>query len=414
MKKINSFILMLSFFLTPFIDVSAANEGIEKKLSGQLLLGVEQGGTIWYVDNTKHNKHQVTWNNALLLFQEFAIGITDEDLLKIPTSLDSIRDELDSDGDGYTDKTELSNGYNPYSSEKNKIKIDVNLANRMKGNFLLQTQQNGAIWYVDMDGIRHNARWDNLMPLFQNLSLGINNQDLNKITTKKNTQNTPITPTPTYNCTTNQDCNDNNPNTTDICLNPSTSFADCQNTPITSNQCTNITQYINNDGCCPNIANGGTPKWKLDNDCPVAMQEKDFLTANTITNVSSNNPHAIVLFQNFYYNANDNINHGTRTSRGFLSPDNNYIQYSNGLGDAVLIVTVMENNQGVHQQTVSANIDDKNINIFLPKEDPYIITGETYYVAKDGSTYYMLFGGSGTFMSPYEAFFAENLARPAN
>lgn len=154
-----------------------------KRLKGRLLLGVQQGGAIWFVDDINYQRHQVNWDNALPLFQKFALGITDEDLLKIPVTLESIRFELDTDGDGYSDRTELENGYSPYvaGSYKGKFTADKNFANRLKGKFLLQVNQGGAIWYVDQNGIRHNVRWDNLRPLFEALALGINNTDLGQI-----------------------------------------------------------------------------------------------------------------------------------------------------------------------------------------------------------------------------------------
>ncbi len=55
------------------------------------------------------------------------------------------------------------------------------MRNRLKGKLLLQVEQRGAIWFVDKDGYRHSVTWNNLMPLFQGLALGITNVDLNKI-----------------------------------------------------------------------------------------------------------------------------------------------------------------------------------------------------------------------------------------
>ena len=55
------------------------------------------------------------------------------------------------------------------------------ITNRLKGRLLLQVQKGGAIWYVDVNGLRHNVRWNNLMDLFRKLALGITNADLNKV-----------------------------------------------------------------------------------------------------------------------------------------------------------------------------------------------------------------------------------------
>jgi hypothetical protein len=123
---------------------------LSKKLSGQLLLQVEQGGSIWYVDTINFNRYSVTWANALPLFQKLSLGITDANLAKIPIA----------------DSGQVGNW---------------TLRNSLKGKLLLQVEQGGAIWYVDLDGYRHSVTWNNLMDLFRKLALGISDENLNKI-----------------------------------------------------------------------------------------------------------------------------------------------------------------------------------------------------------------------------------------
>ena len=55
------------------------------------------------------------------------------------------------------------------------------ITNRLKGRLLLQVEKGGAIWYVDINGIRHNVRWNNLMDLFTRLALGITDKDLAEV-----------------------------------------------------------------------------------------------------------------------------------------------------------------------------------------------------------------------------------------
>jgi hypothetical protein len=162
-------------------NVQHKDPALAKRLKGKLLLQTEQGGAIWYVDDVTNQKHNITWNNALPIFQKYAIGISDIDLLKITASVESIDPDLDTDNDGYKDQQELQNNYSPYIAGGNKLKIDKNLANKLKGKFLLQVNRGGAIWYVDQNGIRHNVRWSNLMDLFKKLALGITNSNLDKI-----------------------------------------------------------------------------------------------------------------------------------------------------------------------------------------------------------------------------------------
>jgi hypothetical protein len=52
---------------------------------------------------------------------------------------------------------------------------------RLKGKFLLDVENKGKIWYVDFDGFRHEVKRENVLSIFQNLSLGISDQNLLEI-----------------------------------------------------------------------------------------------------------------------------------------------------------------------------------------------------------------------------------------
>ena len=120
------------------------------RLKGKILLQVESHGEAWYVNPKDEKKYSVTFANALPLFENFALGITDTDLAKIPLA----------------GSNEIGN---------------LALRNRLKGWLLLQVEQKGAIWFIDQNGYRHSVTWNNLMDLFENLALGITDNDLNKI-----------------------------------------------------------------------------------------------------------------------------------------------------------------------------------------------------------------------------------------
>ena len=182
MKKIIiPFLIFFSLFVVGS-SVLAANS-ITSRLKGKLLLQVQDKGRIWYVDPVGLQKHEVTFANALSLFQKLALGITNADLIKIPADLDSLNPNLDSDNDGYPDKEELQNGYSPYipGSNKGRFKTDNNLATKLKGRLLLQVQDKGRIWYIDQNGKRWEVTWGNLMSLFRKLALGITDKDLNEV-----------------------------------------------------------------------------------------------------------------------------------------------------------------------------------------------------------------------------------------
>ncbi|PIU10372.1 hypothetical protein COT27_03515 [Candidatus Kuenenbacteria bacterium CG08_land_8_20_14_0_20_37_23] len=121
---------------------------LSSRLKGKLLLQVEDRGRIWYVNPDDSQKFEVTFANALPLFQKFALGITNKDLSGIP---------------------------------QNNEAWTSSIGNRLKGKLLLQVEDKGRIWYVDFNGKKWEVTWANLMGLFQKLALGITNADLNKI-----------------------------------------------------------------------------------------------------------------------------------------------------------------------------------------------------------------------------------------
>ena len=121
---------------------------IAKRLKGKLLLQVQDKGRIWYVNPINAKRHEVTFANALPLFEKVALGITNDDLNNIP-----------------------------YHNENRTSSI----GDRLKGRLLLQVEDRGRIWYVDFNGKKWEVTWSNLMTLFQQLALGITDDNLNKI-----------------------------------------------------------------------------------------------------------------------------------------------------------------------------------------------------------------------------------------
>jgi hypothetical protein len=149
------------------------------RLRGRILLQVEDRGQTWYVDPDSGKKFYLKdGQSAYAVLNAFGLGITNQDLAKIPVGIDGrieiidsdgdgISDELekelgtasdkaDSDGDGYTDLEEIKNNYNPLDTSREKIRIDSNLVNRLAGKILLQVQSAGQAWYVNpVDGKRY-------------------------------------------------------------------------------------------------------------------------------------------------------------------------------------------------------------------------------------------------------------------
>jgi len=122
---------------------------LAQRLVGNMLLRVEAGGAIGYVDPRNLLTYQVTWLNARHLFETRALGINELDHAKIrmvgqTTAINSI-------------------------------------TQRLKGYLLLRTEAGGAITYVDMKGYGHNITFTNLIPLFESTALGITEDNYAKL-----------------------------------------------------------------------------------------------------------------------------------------------------------------------------------------------------------------------------------------
>ena len=144
-------------------------------------------------------------SSAYYALESFGLGITNENLSKIPIGIedrfdswDSDEDGLsnkleesigtdpnnqDTDNDGYSDGAEVSGSYNPLGT--GEIKIDTNLTEQLKGQILLQVESLGEAWYVNPDDSRRYYMHDGdaAYEIMRYLSLGITNADLDLIPT---------------------------------------------------------------------------------------------------------------------------------------------------------------------------------------------------------------------------------------
>jgi len=213
MKKILLISLIFSILL-PNIAKS------ENNLAGRILLQVEDKGQAWYVypvDGKRYNMGRPT--DAFDLMKKLGTGISNKDLLKIPIGLpsnnyldsdadglyDNLEDAIgtdqnkaDSDGDGYDDKTELINGYNPLGSGKQII--DKKFTQIHSGKIFLQVEKNGEAWYLEPVTQKRYflGRPDDAFQIMRTFGLGITNADLEKISIGYlSTPDNPISPNPT-------------------------------------------------------------------------------------------------------------------------------------------------------------------------------------------------------------------------
>ena len=226
MKKylIITFILSAALLITQFV---LAQENLAQKLSGRILLQVQSSGKAWYINPADQKKYYLGRpNDAFDLMRNLSIGITNENLSKIPIGIikgtkspigdlvpyapddddnDGLTNSLenaigtnpqnsDSDNDGYSDKQEIENNYNPI--DNGKLNIDENFTKANLGKIFLQTEKQGQAWYINpVDGKKYFlGRPADAFIIMKKLSLGITNENINKITTGYYSAPTPPTP----------------------------------------------------------------------------------------------------------------------------------------------------------------------------------------------------------------------------
>ena len=162
---------------------SPKDSSLYDRLRGKIILKVEDAGKAYYVNPEKQTIHYLGRpDDAFSVMREQGVGITNENLNKIPVSLDSISETgQDSDNDGYTDYVEMESGYNPNGS--GKMNVDSSFANSQKGKIFLQVENNGEAWYVNpSDGKRYFlGRPADAFNIMRTLGLGISNGDFGNL-----------------------------------------------------------------------------------------------------------------------------------------------------------------------------------------------------------------------------------------
>jgi hypothetical protein len=193
-------ILLLVLLLIP-INFSQA-ESLAKRLSGRVLLQVESKGEAWYISPDSLMRIFLGRpQDAFDLMRGQGVGISNNNLLKIPIGIissgsdqdkDGIPDNLekalglkadnaDSDQDGFNDQDEIERNYDPSGS--GRLPIDINFARKYAGRILLQAESHGEAWYVyPPDNKRYYlGRPLDAFTIMRWLGLGIKNSELAEI-----------------------------------------------------------------------------------------------------------------------------------------------------------------------------------------------------------------------------------------
>ncbi|NCB20597.1 MAG: murein L,D-transpeptidase [Clostridia bacterium] len=203
LKLIISRYLVLIIFLI-LIPHSSDASSLAYNLKGQFILEVEAKGEAWYVDNDNTVRHYLPNDyQALLVLRDLSIGMTNENLAKIPIAVDNRFVRFDSDSDGLDDRVELAIASNPRDRDSDgdgyddaeeikhhfnilgpgRGKINLAFRDRFLGEIVIQVESHGELWYIHPNnGLRYLiADLEDLNNIIKYLALGISSKDINHI-----------------------------------------------------------------------------------------------------------------------------------------------------------------------------------------------------------------------------------------
>jgi hypothetical protein len=184
------------------INVRIENINMYWNLRGKIILTVEKNGEAYYINPNTETRHFLGRpDDAFSVMREQGIGISNENLYKIPVGLagtgldtdgDGLSDYLedtiglktdvnDTDGDGFNDMKELVGGYNPWGEGRQNL--DNDFAKAQAGKILLQVEKNGEAWYVSPGNNRRFflGRPADAFAVMRELGLGISNSDFDSL-----------------------------------------------------------------------------------------------------------------------------------------------------------------------------------------------------------------------------------------
>src|SRR3989339_493138 len=184
-------------------SVQIKNQNMYQNLRGKIILKVESKGEAYYVNPASETMYYLGRpQDAFAVMRQQGVGISSVNLDKIKIGIASLsgvdadgdglsdifedaigtdKNKKDTDSDGFGDKQEVEDGYNPLGA--GKINTDINFASTHKGKIFLQVEGKGEAWYVNpRDGKRYFlGRPADAFAVMRNLGLGISNSNFDSL-----------------------------------------------------------------------------------------------------------------------------------------------------------------------------------------------------------------------------------------
>lgn len=183
-------------------QLTILNDKLYNNVKGRIILKVEDNGEAYYVNPANKIAYYLGRpDDAFAIMRGQGIGITNEDLNKIPLGLSGLsgkdsdgdglmdlfeeaigtnKDLTDSDEDGFSDKDEVESGFNPLNKENKKI--SNSFSSKHAGKIFLQVQNKGEAWYVYNNLRYYLGRPADAFDVMRNLGLGISDDNFNSLT----------------------------------------------------------------------------------------------------------------------------------------------------------------------------------------------------------------------------------------
>jgi hypothetical protein len=188
-----------------FTSKATSIDNIEmyKRLKGGILLRVEGAGEAYYVNAQRNTLHYLgSPADAFQTMREQSVGIRNSDLAKIPIGLSALTgpdkdgdalpdlleealgtdpDKPDTDGDGYNDRQEIENGYDPLG--QGRLNYDPGFVQKNKGRIFLQVEGLGEAWYLSPSDEKRYflGRPADAFQVMRRLGLGVSNEDFDSL-----------------------------------------------------------------------------------------------------------------------------------------------------------------------------------------------------------------------------------------